>query len=155
MARWLEWTDIRESLRMRGEPLRIPVRTIGSVIERGFSVPRFGGCRGDIHSGCTHYHPCMKALQWGMTFPSGVKPVAQKREGMYGHRRTGSQIGRIVAVCHVLRYSLIQSMLSGHTFRYDRKLIRSRWSRLSARIWRIRSSVATGGIPNKTTSYQF
>ena len=69
-----------------------------------FRVPKFADAVVISTPDDTHYHPCMKALELGYDVLL-EKPVAQSEKECLDIAAQARKYGRIVAVCHVLRYS--------------------------------------------------
>lgn len=69
-----------------------------------FKVPKFADAVVISTPDDTHYGPCMKALEMGYDVLL-EKPAAQSEKECMDIARQSHRYGRIVAVCHVLRYS--------------------------------------------------
>lgn len=98
-------SDIRESRKNEmGDRFNIPEEHRFGDWSEVFTVPKFA----DAVLICTpddrHYGPCMKALECGYDVLL-EKPVAQTEKECKDIARQAHKYGRIVAVCHVLRYS--------------------------------------------------
>ncbi len=98
-------SDIRGSRRKAmGERFSIPQEHRFGDWSEVFEVPKFADAVIISTPDDTHYGPCMKALEMGYDVLL-EKPVAQSEKECKDIAKQAGKYGRIVAVCHVLRYS--------------------------------------------------
>ncbi|MGM9757406.1 MAG: Gfo/Idh/MocA family protein, partial [Candidatus Cryptobacteroides sp.] len=98
-------SDIRESRKnAMGDNFNIPEEHRFGDWSEVFTVPKFADAVVISTPDDTHYHPCMKALEWGYDVLL-EKPVAQSEKECTDIAAQAHKYGGIVAVCHVLRYS--------------------------------------------------
>ena len=98
-------SDIRESrTNTMGDNFNVPQEHRFGDWSEVFKVPKFADAVVIATPDDTHYHPCMKALEWGYDVLL-EKPVAQSEKECTDIAAQAHKYGRIVAVCHVLRYS--------------------------------------------------
>lgn len=98
-------SDIRESRKNdMGDRFGVPSEHRFGDWSEVFSVPKFADAVIISTPDDTHYEPCMKALEMGYDVLL-EKPVAQSEKECKDIQRQANKYGRIVAVCHVLRYS--------------------------------------------------
>lgn len=98
-------SDIRESRKnAMGDAYGIPENHRFGDWSEVFRVPKFADAVVISTPDDTHYHPCMKALELGYDVLL-EKPVAQSEKECLDIAAQARKYGRIVAVCHVLRYS--------------------------------------------------
>ena len=98
-------SDIRESRKnAMGDQFNIPSEHRFGDWSEVFSVPKFADAVVISTPDDLHYDPCMKALRWGYDVLL-EKPVAQSEKECTDIAAQAHRYGRIVAVCHVLRYS--------------------------------------------------
>lgn len=98
-------SDIRDSRKnTMGDNFNVPQEHRFGDWSEVFKVPKFADSVVIATPDDTHYHPCMKALEWGYDVLL-EKPVAQSEKECTDIAAQAHKYGRIVAVCHVLRYS--------------------------------------------------
>lgn len=98
-------SDIRESRKnAMGDNYGIPAEHRFGDWSEVFKVAKFADAVVISTPDDLHYDPCMKALQWGYDVLL-EKPVAQTEKECTDIAAQAHKYGRIVAVCHVLRYS--------------------------------------------------
>ena len=98
-------SDIRESRKnAMGDKFNIPEEHRFGDWSEVFTVPKFADAVLICTPDDTHYEPCMKALEWGYDVLL-EKPVAQTEKECTDIAKQAHKYGRIVAVCHVLRYA--------------------------------------------------
>ncbi len=98
-------SDIRESRKKAmGDKFSIPLEHRFGDWSEVFAVPKFADAVIVSTPDNTHYGPCMKALEMGYDVLL-EKPAAQTEKECKAIERQAKKYGRIVAVCHVLRYS--------------------------------------------------
>ena len=98
-------SDIRESRKdAMGDKFGIPQERRFGDWSEVFRVPKFADAVVIATPDDTHYEPCMKALEMGYDVLL-EKPVAQSENECTDIAAQARRYGRIVAVCHVLRYS--------------------------------------------------
>lgn len=98
-------SDIRESRKTAmGDNFSIPEEYRFGDWSEVFAVPKFADAVVISTPDDTHYAPCMKALEMGYDVLL-EKPVAQSEKECKDIANQARKYGRIVAVCHVLRYS--------------------------------------------------
>lgn len=98
-------SDIRESRKnAMGDKFGIPEEHRFGDWSEVFTVPKFADAVVISTPDDVHHAPCMKALEWGYDCLL-EKPVAQTEKECTDIAKQAHKYGRIVAVCHVLRYS--------------------------------------------------
>ena len=98
-------SDIRESRKnAMGDRFNVPEEHRFGDWSEVFRVPKFADAVVISTPDDVHYDPCMKALEWGYDCLL-EKPVAQTERECTDIAKQAHKYGRIVAVCHVLRYS--------------------------------------------------
>ena len=98
-------SDIRESRKNdMGNRFNIPEERRFGDWSEVFTVPKFADAVVISTPDDVHHAPCMKALEWGYDCLL-EKPVAQTEKECTDIAKQAHKYGRIVAVCHVLRYS--------------------------------------------------
>ena len=111
-------SDIRESRKnAMGDRFNVPEEHRFGDWSEVFRVPKFADAVVISTPDDVHYDPCMKALEWGYDCLL-EKPVAQTERECTDIAKQAHKYGRIVAVCHVLRYSpyfraMYQALQSG------------------------------------------
>lgn len=86
------------------EKHNIPAENIFNTWEDVFKKPKFADAVIITMPDNLHYEPCMKALQMGYDVLL-EKPIAQTEKQCRNILAMTKKTGRIVAVCHVLRYA--------------------------------------------------
>ncbi len=98
-------SDIRKSRKnAMGDKFSVPEEHRFGDWSEVFEVPKFADAVVISTPDDTHYEPCMKALEMGYDVLL-EKPVAQSEKECKDIAKQAHKYGRIVAVCHVLRYS--------------------------------------------------
>lgn len=111
-------SDIRESRKnAMGDRFNVPEEHRFDDWSEVFRVPKFADAVVISTPDDVHYDPCMKALEWGYDCLL-EKPVAQTEKECTDIAKQAHKYNRIVAVCHVLRYSpyfraMYQALQSG------------------------------------------
>ena len=98
-------SDIRESRKNdMGNRFNIPEERRFGDWSEVFTTSKFADAVLICTPDDTHYEPCLKALEWGYDVLL-EKPVAQTEKECRDIAKQAHKYGRIVAVCHVLRYA--------------------------------------------------